>query len=149
MLWLVTALAGQCWASESNALSRSEQNVRAVWNATNATVQQRVAAVNSCFTNGTPIRRVLGVLGKWDEHHQTFTTADPSELGYRALVYRFGSDRIMIRAKGTPRTRTEDCAFAEAFVWRPTDFRHRGAADRSQPIRSETNQAKVPAGSGR
>jgi hypothetical protein len=150
MLLLVTALAGPCLASESNTLSRSEQNLRAIWTSTNATVQQRAAAVNSCFTNGTPINQVLSVVGKWDEHHQTFTTSDPSELNCRVLVYRFGSERITIRAKGTPDIRTEVCEFAGALAWKPTDFgQHRGSADRSQPIHSETNQAKVPAGAGR
>jgi len=150
MLLLVTALAGPCWASESNTLSRSEQNLQAIWAATNATVQQRAAAVNSCFTNGTPMRRVLDLLGKWDEHHKRFTAVDPSELDHRGLVYRFGSDRITIRAKGTPDTRTEDCAFDGAFAWRSTDFgQHRGAADGSQPSRSDTNRASSAAGSRR
>src|SRR5207247_1872936 len=116
---------------------------------------------------------------------------------YRALVYQFGSDRITIRAKGTPDTRTEDWSFAEAFAWRPTDFGQHGgagqplpvghstqttnriwfgradesqpewvkksvettnriwigqpdgAANRSQPVRSETNRTSPSAGSGR
>src|SRR4051794_17362368 len=120
MLLLVSALAGACSASESNMLFRSEQILKAVWKATNTTAQKRADAVNSCFTNGTPIRRVLDVLGKWDEHHQTFTTADPSELNVRALVYRFGSDRITIRAQGAPGTRTEACAFDGAVAWKPS-----------------------------
>src|SRR5205823_2799245 len=115
---------------------------------TNATPQQRAVAINSGFTNGTPIRRMLGVLGKWDEHHQKFLTTDPSELDHRGLVYRFGSERITIRAEGPPSVRTEDCAFAGAFAWRPTDFgQHRGAADGSQPFRSDTNRASAAAGS--
>jgi hypothetical protein len=146
---LVAALAGSCWASESNMLSRTEQSLRAIWSGTNATVQQRVAAVNSCFTNGTPIKRVVGVLGKWDEHHQTFT-AEPLDLGYRGVVYRFGPERITIRAKGAPGTPTENCTFAGAFAWRPADFgQQRGAANRSQPVRPQTNQTSAAAGSGR
>src|ERR1035437_9744215 len=150
MLLLVAAVAGSCWASESNILSRSEQNLRGVWTASNASVQQRAAAANSCFTNGTPIRQVLRVLGKWDEHHQTFTTVDPSELDHRGLVYRFGSDYITIRAKGAPGTRTEDCAFEEAFAWTNRIWigQPDGAANRSQPVRSETNRTSLAAGSG-
>jgi len=150
VLLLVASLAGRCWASGSNTLSRSEQNLRAIWTATNSMAQQRAAAVNSCFTNGTPITRVLAILGKWDEHHQTFTTLDPSDSEYRGLVYRFGSDRITVRAKGTPGTRTENCTFAGAFAWRPADVgRQLGPVNRSLPVRSETNRSPPAAGSGR
>ena len=136
ILLIMLALADVCLASESNILSQAEQNLRVIWTASDATVQQRAAAVNSCFTNGIPIRRVLGVLGKWDEHHQTFATVDRSELAYRSLLYRFGSERITIRAKGTRDKRTEDCVFAGAFAWKssafgqPAGWSERGAAVR-------------------
>ena len=147
---LLAAVLGARGALESNALSRSEQNVRDIWSATNTTAQQRAAAVNSCFTNGTSITRVLEVIGKWDEHHQKITTADPVEKESRVLVYRLGPDRITIRAKGSPGTRTENCTFVGAFAWRPTDFgQQRGAANRSQPLPSDTNRAPPSAGSGR
>jgi hypothetical protein len=107
-LLLSATVGGTSCASESNTVFRAEQHLRAIWTATNATAQQRAAAVNSYFTNGTPVRRLLEVLGKWDEHHQTFLATDPSELDYRALVYRFGLDRITIRAKGPQNARTED-----------------------------------------
>ena len=147
---LLAVVSGASGAPGSNELSKCEQNVRNIWSATNTTAQQRAAAVNSCFTNGTPISRVLDVIGKWDEHHQKFTTADPVEKEFRAFVYRLGPDRITIRAKGSPGTRTEICAFDGAFVWRPADFgQQRGAANRSQQVPSDTNRTPPAAGSGR
>jgi hypothetical protein len=143
-------VSGAFGASGSKVLSKTEQNVRDIWSATNTTAQQRAAAVNSCFTNGTPISRVLDVIGKWDEHHQKITTADPVEKESRALVYRLGPDRITIHAKGSPGTRTENCAFVGAFVWRPSDFgQQRGAANWSQPVLPDTNRAPPAAGSSR
>src|SRR5258705_2774854 len=111
-LLLAASVAGPCWASESNTLSRSKQNLRAIWTATNATPQQRAAAINFGFTNGTRIRRILGVLGKWDEHHQRFLTTDPSERDYRWLVYRFCSERITLRANDPAGRRTDDVGVA-------------------------------------
>lgn len=150
MLVLVAALAGTCWGSEAALPSQSEQSLRAIWTATNATPQQRATAVNSFFTNGTPIRRILGVIGKWDEHHQAFTTPDLSEREYAALVYRFGPDRITVWAKGAPDKRAEDCLFVGAFAWTPADSgRRRGAANRGQPVQPETNRTPAAVGPGR
>src|ERR1035437_3599104 len=96
-LALATILVAACCGSESNVVSRTEQQLRTIWSATNVTASERCLAVNACFTNGTPIHRVLGVIGKNYELHITTTATWPPETANsRTLVYRFGTNRVSI-----------------------------------------------------
>lgn len=64
-----------------------------IWRDPNATVQQRAAAVNRAFTNGTPMSVVVAALGT--NYVCCFSSTSPPPSTYW-LSYRFGQNEVWI-----------------------------------------------------
>jgi len=92
-----------------------KQRLQASWSATDASAQDRCAAINACFTNGTPMRDVLAVLGNQDTMIITTTLSWPPETqNQRIWVYRFGNNEVHVHSTGGPTTPLGERGFAGA-----------------------------------
>jgi hypothetical protein len=60
-LFMVTLVVG--FAGCKSGVTRERELAR-IWTSNDASANERCNAINRCFTNGTPITRVVGVLGK-------------------------------------------------------------------------------------
>jgi hypothetical protein len=60
---VIVAAVGLAFWSQQNAFSMDERHPRDLWKGRKLSVQERAETVNQCFTNGTPIPRIIGVLG--------------------------------------------------------------------------------------
>jgi hypothetical protein len=125
-------------------------DLRRMWILRTNSVEQLAAAINAHFTNGTPMRRVVGVLGRQDTMYITTTASWPPETqNQRVWVYRFGSKEILVHSTGDATTLLDDRGFAGAKVVARDELgQPNGAADRGQPVGSETNRTSATAGPG-
>jgi hypothetical protein len=155
--FLTTALLGcsVVFASEHKELAR-------VWSAPNLSVQDRAAAVNRAFTNGTPMSVVVAALGTNFVRFAPISTVQigpgPKSPPTHGLRYGFGKKAVFI---STTASVTEDPLYGrfisagytlEVIPLRtnqPPNGQPDGAANGSQPIRSETNLTPTAAGSRR
>jgi len=146
-------------ASADDELSR-------IWRTPGKSVRERADAVNRAFTNGTPVSVVAVTLKT--KYTRCMSSArvwivDGPELPNTLwLSYRFGEEQVTI---GTTAVLGRDLdALTGKFtgagyslpVSRSSESTNRiwigqpdGAANRSQPVRSETNSTPAAAGSGR
>ena len=78
----------------------ASENLSRVWRDPNATVQQRAAAVNRAFTNGTPLSVVVAALGT--NYGCCFSSArlylgpPPEPPNTYWLSYEFGKDKVTL-----------------------------------------------------
>jgi hypothetical protein len=153
LLTIIVAGAG-CSPSQTEA----EKQLLRVWFAPGVMPKESAAAVNRCFTSGTRISKIVGVLGPgyvrvtpysminlngspvmcWLEYTNQRVTIGTSA--------RVGSGEDLLAATFTG-------AGYQLAVYPITNApplgQPDGAANRSQPVRPETNRTSVAAGSGR
>jgi hypothetical protein len=115
-------------------------------------VEELATAINAHFTNGTPMRDVVAVLGREDAMYMTTTLSWPSETqNQRGWLYRFGSKEILIDSTGGPVTPLTDRGFAGARVISLEKLRQRNGASTTNRIwigradGSQPDWAKKPA----
>jgi hypothetical protein len=145
-------LCSGCGSAPKQAVQPTpDRRLRAIWSAKGVPAKERCAAINACFTNGTPMRDVVAVLGKQDNMIITTSLSWPPETqNQRIWVYRFGSKEVLISSTGAGTTPLDDRGFAGATVGFADSLgQPDGAANGSQPIRSETNRTSGAAGSRR
>jgi hypothetical protein len=134
-----------------------------VWSGPGSSVRDRVEAVNRTFTNGTPIRTIVAVLGTnygiLRPYSSVWVGPGPEPRKTCSLLYQFGEYTVVI---GTSADITGDPltgAFTGAGYWQPVAHpsettnrikigQQDGAANRSQPVSSGTNRTSPTAGSG-
>jgi hypothetical protein len=111
-------------------------------------VRDRAAAVNRAFTNGTPMSVVVAALGTnyilCGKSARVWLGPGPEPPNTFWLSYRFGGGEVTI---GTSAVFGRDvdvlsCGFTGAQPANRIRIGQGGAADGSQPIRSETNFVK-------
>ena len=142
------------------------EDLSRIWSGRSATVRQRADAVNRAFTNGTPVSVVVAALGTnytlCMSSARVWVGPGPEPPNTLWLSYRFGEEEVTI---GTSAVLGRDLdALTGKFTGagyslpvRPsTQATNRirigqpdGAANGSQPIRSETNRTSSAAGSRR
>lgn len=127
------------------------EHLYGIWSAKDVSAKERCAAVNACFTNGTPMRVVEGVLGRPDTMIITTTLSWPPETQNRRIwVYRFGVEQVLINSTGDPMTPFEDRGFAGAKAASSSLLSQPAGGTTGTPSESsDTNQTSTPAGSGR
>ncbi len=143
----------------------SDNQLSRVWSARGASVKERAAAANRAFTNGTPVAVVVGALGTnytlCGSSARIWVGPKPEPPNTFWLGYRFGEDEVTI---GTTAVFGRDldplsCKFTGAgyslAVRRSTETTNRirigqpdGAANRGQPVGSQTNRTSAAAGPG-
>jgi hypothetical protein len=78
----------------------SEQELERVWTASSSTAEERAAAVNRCFTNGTPISSVIDLLGTNYTRFTliaTYWCGEPELKKDLDLAYGLGEKSVIIR----------------------------------------------------
>jgi len=163
MRTFLIALTGMALSGCAPAPNKAEQDFFRTWSARTNSVQALAEAVNRRFTNGTPISYVVSILGKNDSTMRPFSAIDPA-TGHTpvgatcSLMYSFGEDTVYIGttapldadplpAKFTGAGYTMHVKGTQSIV--SGGGQPAGAADGSQPIRSETNGTSGGAGSRR
>ena len=87
----------------ARATTSAADDLRRMWAARTNSVEQLAAAINAHFTNGTPMRDVVAILGSEDAMYMTTTLRWPPETrNQRGWLYRFGSKEILIGSTGGP-----------------------------------------------
>src|SRR5262249_50262471 len=86
----------------SGGPSLVKDQLQSVWFGKNVSAFERCAAVNAHFTNGTPMRDVVAVLGPQDTMISTTTLSDTPNQ--RVWVYRFGAEDVYVNSAGGPTT---------------------------------------------
>jgi hypothetical protein len=156
MLLLFTVIVAMAPGSCSLAGDLAEQKLLSVWFAPGLPKKQLAEAVNQHFTNGTPVSNIVQVLGPgyvqvtpysmisfegspitcWLEYkNQGITIHTSARLGADPLAAKFTGAGYKIPLQSTTN---------KTHIGQPD-----GAANRSQPIRSETNRTPAAAGSDR
>jgi len=140
------------------APSQAERDLLRDWSASDLSPSERATVLNRFFTNGTPVATVVRVLGPdyirvtpysmvslygspvmcWLEYTNKRVTIGTSA--------RVGSGKDLLAASFTGAGYQLD---AEPATNAPSLGQPHGAANRSQPIASQTNPASAAAGSGR
>jgi hypothetical protein len=143
--YAITALLG---LSAVVAVRGADDKFLRVWSAPGVSAKERAAAVNRCFTNGTPVSLIVARLGTNYTRFAPFT-GWPQPLK-SALSYEFGQEAVLVWTTASP----VDPLLAARFTWAGHSVPARrgqqdGAANGSQPIRSGTNQTSSAAGSRR
>jgi hypothetical protein len=81
-------------------LASPEQELSRVWAAPKVSAQQRAAAVNRAFTNGTPMSVVISALGtnytRFSPTSTVWMGPDPEPRKISGLMYRFGEEWVVI-----------------------------------------------------
>jgi hypothetical protein len=148
--------------SWSILLTSASEELSRVWSAPGVTVQQRAAAVNRAFTNGTPASVVVAALGtnysRCGSSARLWMGTGPKPPNNTWLSYRFGEEQVIIGSSAVfgedPLTGTFTGA-GHSIIVRPTAQvtdrisigQRDGAPNGSQPIRSETNRVSSAVGS--
>jgi hypothetical protein len=152
-----TALLGS-----SVVLAADPEELARVWSAPSVSVKDRAAAVNRAFTNGTPMSVVVASLGtnfvRFAPISTVWVGSGPEPRKTSGLRYGFGEKSVYI---STTASISEDPLYGR-FVGagytlavvplstnQPANGQQDGAANGSQPIRSETNSTSSAAGSRR
>jgi hypothetical protein len=93
---VVLALTCGCRVDQTLA----ERGLLQVWQASDAPVKARADAVNRCFTNGTPIPRIVAVLGNGYSRFTPFSAVwagpGPEPRKTSGLIYQFGAESVVI-----------------------------------------------------
>jgi hypothetical protein len=135
-----------------------------IWTDPHASVRERAEAVNRAFTNGTPTSVVVAALGT--NYAQCFSSArvwlgpGPEPPNTPWLSYRFGEEEVTIHTTATisegPLKGSFTAAGYSLLSGHSTQTTNRihigqpdGAANRGQPVGSDTNRTSAAAGSGR
>ena len=145
-------------------LASGDRGLLHPWSAPALTVQERAAAVNRAFTNGTPIPVIIAVLGtNYTHYYSPISTAwlgpGPEPRKMSGFQYHFGHDRVIIGTTADLNANPLTGKFTGAGYSissaqsAPTTNRiwigqPHGAFNRSQPIRSAPNGTPTGAGSG-
>jgi hypothetical protein len=145
-------------ASASDELSR-------IWSAPRVSVvRERAEAVNRAFTNGTPVSVVVAVLGtnyaRCGSSARLWMGPGPEPPNTTWLSYRFGEEQVIIGSSAlfgedqltgtfTGAGHSIPVKPASQMTNRISTGQPDGAANGSQPIRSETNRTSSAAGSRR
>ena len=143
--------------------NRTTDDLVRVWAARTNSVEQVASAVNAHFTNGTPISYIVSILGRNDSTLRPFSAIDPNTgrtpTGMTcSLIYQFGEDSVYINTTAPINADPLPYAFAGAGYTLHVKGTGQivsgggqpvGAANGSQPIRSETNSTSGEAGSRR
>jgi len=157
------AVAALGW---SIILAFAGEELSRAWSDPSLSVRQRADAVNRAFTNDTPVSVVVAALGTnyWlcGNSARLWMGRGPEPPNTFWLSYRFGEDEVTI---GTSAVFGQDldplsCKFTGAGYSLPSKHstqttnqikmgQQDGAANGSQPIRSETNRTSSAAGSRR
>ena len=150
----------------STVLASASEELSRVWSDPSISVKDRASAVSRAFTNGTSVSVVVAALGTnytlCGSSARVWVGAGPEPPNTFWLSYRFGEDEVTI---GTSAVFGRDldplsCKFTGAghslAINRRTETTNRirirqqdGAANRSQPVGSQTNRTSATAGSGR
>jgi len=143
--------------TSSALLASDKEELLRVWSLPKAPVWERADAVNRSFTNRTPVTAIVAVLGTNYTHwYSPISTVwlgpGPEPPKTSGLKYRFGGEYVIVHTtadlSADPLTGRFTRASAQTtngvWVGQPGS-----AANRSQPVWSETNRTAVPAGSGR
>ncbi len=162
-VFCVAAFLGTVLSSTMLSVAGDGDLLRA-WSEPSISVRERARAVNRSFTNGTPIRTIVGVLGTnygvARPISAVWVGSGPEPRKSCSLFYRFGHDEVSIGTSaditGDPLTGQFTGAGYSMPVTRSTETTNRiwigqqlGATNGSQPFRSETNQTNSAAGSRR
>ena len=143
-MFLLMALLGLSAA----AASASDELLR-VWSAPGVPARERAAAVNRCFTNGTPISLIVSNLGTNYTRLTPFSMAGRRGPLTSELMYKFGRESVCIGTTASPDAPLLSSRFTGAGYTVPAPTgQPGGAANRSQPVGSETNRSSPAAGSG-
>ena len=140
----------------SAAPAEAQQELLRTWSGATNSVQTKALAVHGYFKNGCPIRYVVSILGT-NYSLVEFIPGDRKATTH--LGYPFGEDMVYIET--TAPTRADPLAYT--FTGVSYTFSHKngavfirsvegqpdGPANRSQPVRSETNRTSAADGSGR
>ncbi len=160
-VFLLGAIYG-CGLNRTSSQTRSPvEELLRTWSAPDISVRERAAAVNRCFTNGTPIPAVVSILGTNYGVVRPFSSVwigpGPEPRKTCSLLYDFGRDSVEIGTSADiggdplggkftgagyslPVTPSPD-ATNKAQISQPD-----GAANQSQPVGRETNQTSSAAG---
>jgi hypothetical protein len=143
------------------AQTRAEKELLRIWSGPSATAKERAAAVNRCFTNGTPVSKIVSVLGPNYIRVTPYSmiSLDGSPI-YCWLEYT--NTRVSIQTSARLGSEPLDANFTSAgypLEIHPIEIhpltnnvsagQPNGAANRSQPFRAETNRTPAADGSGR
>ena len=137
-----------------------------IWRAPDKSVRQRAEAVNRAFTNGTPVSVVVAALGtnftRCMMSARIWMGPGPEPPNTLWLSYRFGGEEVTIHTSAVLDRDLDALTgkFTGAGYSLPvkpsTDATNRiqigqpdGAANRGQPVRSQTNQPSAAARPGR
>src|ERR1043165_1998761 len=153
----ILAVAVLSW---SITLASAGEEFSRMWSAPSVTVQQRAAAVNRAFTNGTPLSVVVAALGtnytRCGSSARLWMGPGPEPLNTTWLSYHFGQEQVTIGSSAVfgedPVTGTFTGA-GHSIPVKPTGQTTNrisigqpdGAANGSQSIRSETNSTSSSA----
>src|ERR1041385_4914853 len=104
VLLTVFLLGGFCGCgpnrTSTDTRSPAEQELVRAWSAPDISVRERAAAVNHCFTNGTPIPAVVSVLGPKYGVLRPFSSVwvgpGPEPRKTCSLLYDFGTESVTI-----------------------------------------------------
>lgn len=84
----------------SAVVALADAELSRIWREPNATVQQRAAAVNRAFTNGTPVSVVVAALGTnyalCGSSARIWAGPQPEPPNTFWLSYRFGKDEVTV-----------------------------------------------------
>src|SRR5258706_8522902 len=147
-------------------LASAGEELSRVWSDRSTTVRQRADAVNRAFTNGTPVSVVVAALGTnytcCMSSARVWMGPGPEPPNNLWLSYRFGEEEVTIGTSAVlgrgldALTGKFTGAGYSLPVRRSTEATNRirigqpdGAANRSQPVRAETNSTSPAAGSRR
>jgi hypothetical protein len=145
----------------SVVLALAGEELSRKWSDPSASVRQRAEAVNRAFTNGTAVSVVVAALGtnytRCGSSARLWMGPGPEPPNTTWLSYRFGREQVIVGSSAVfgedPLTGTFTGA-GHSIPVRPTvqmtnrisNGQQDGAANGSQPIRSETNSASSAAG---
>ena len=143
----------------------SERELLRVWSSASSSVDDRAEALNRCFSGTqTPASALIALLGtNYARFHliAVVWTGRPYEEKAMELTYAFGGEAVFIQVLAPVEADSFSGTFngATSSTWRRdltgTLTNHSregqldGAANRSLPIRLETNQTSAAGGSGR
>jgi hypothetical protein len=158
------ALVAVTVLGSSIVLASADEELSRIWSAPSTTVQQRAAAVNRVFTNGTPLTVIVAALGtnytRCGSSARLWMGPGPEPLNTTWLSYRFDGEEVVIGSSAVfgkdPVSGTFRGAGHSLPVRQILQTTNRiaigqrdGAANGSQPIRSRTNSTSSAAGSRR
>jgi hypothetical protein len=155
---LLVLIGGIALTACRPARSQNERDLLRDWSAPSLSPRERAAVLNKFFTNGTPVAAIVGALGP---HYIRVTPYSMISMDGSPVMcwLEYTNQRVTIGTSA--RVGSGQDLLAATFTGagyqldvHPLTNGHSvgqpdGAANRSQPVRSETNQPSAAAGSGR